>query len=111
MERLMQGSVQRKKIHPHKFAMWVAISSIIMMFAGLTSAYIVRHAEGNWVQYELPSIFWVSTVAIALSSITMHMGVRAFKSRAMPRFRSLISATLILGVLFAVCQYTGFQQL
>jgi len=37
------------KIHPHKFAMWVAIGSISMMFAGLTSAYIVRHAQGNWV--------------------------------------------------------------
>ena len=107
----MQGSVQRKKIHPHKFAMWVAISSIIMMFAGLTSAYIVRQAQGNWVLYELPGIFWVSTVAIAISSITMHLGVRAFKNRAMPRFRGLITATLILGVVFAVCQYAGFQQL
>ena len=37
---------QRKKIHPHKFAMWLAIGSIVMMFAGLTSAYIVRQGPG-----------------------------------------------------------------
>ena len=33
---------QQKKMHPHKFTMWVAIGSIVMMFAGLTSAFIVK---------------------------------------------------------------------
>ncbi|NBT16919.1 MAG: heme-copper oxidase subunit III, partial [Chitinophagia bacterium] len=36
---------QRKKIHPHKFTLWVAIGSILMMFAGLTSAYIVKRNQ------------------------------------------------------------------
>src|ERR1044072_4090068 len=111
MERLMQSSVQRKKIHPHKFALWVAISSIILMFAGLTSAYIVRQAQGNWVLYKLPNILWLSTAAMAVSSVTMHLGLRAFKARSMSRFRALISTTLLLGIIFAVCQYAGFQQL
>jgi cytochrome c oxidase subunit III len=62
--------VQRKKIHPHKFALWIAMGSITMMFAGLTSAYIVRHAQGNWVYYKLPFLFTLSTIAIVLSSIT-----------------------------------------
>lgn len=112
----MQGTlpttdVQKRKIHPHKFALWVAMASILMMFAGLTSAYIVRHAQGNWVYYKLPTLFTISTVTIVLSSITMALGVKAFKQRAMPRFRMLISATLVLGILFAVFQYLGFQQL
>lgn len=111
MERLVENPVQRRKIHPHKFAMWVAISSIIMMFAGLTSAYIVRQAQGHWVYYKLPSLFYISTGLIALSSVTMHLGVKAFKNRAMPRFRSLMLLTLALGVAFALCQYFGFQQL
>ena len=42
-------STQRKKIHPHKFTLWVAIASIIMMFAGLTSAYIVKGSLPGWV--------------------------------------------------------------
>ena len=39
---------QKKRIHPHKFTMWVAIGSIIMMFAGLTSAYIVKSNQPGW---------------------------------------------------------------
>lgn len=103
--------VEKRKIHPQKFAMWLAICSIIMMFAGLTSAYIVRQSQGNWVYYKLPSLFYVSTAVIALSSVTMYLGTRAFKSRAIPKFRSLITLTLVLGVIFAICQYIGFQQL
>ena len=113
MERVMESTMkgEGRKIHPHKFAMWVAICSIIMMFAGLTSAYIVRQSQGNWVYYKLPGLFYISTVLIAASSVTMHMGVKAFKSRAMPKFRSLMILTLVLGVAFAVCQYVGFQLL
>ena len=110
----MEGTattVQRRKIHPHKFALWIAIASIVMMFAGLTSAYIVRQAQGNWRDYPLPSIFWVSTIAILVSSLTMHLGVRAFKQRRMPMFRMLVTATLVLGILFALFQYMGFSQL
>lgn len=39
---------QRKKLHPHKFTLWVAIASILMMFAGLTSAFIVKSNQANW---------------------------------------------------------------
>lgn len=111
MEGTVNTTEQRRKIHPQKFAMWIAMGSIIMMFAGLTSAYIVRKAQGNWVNYELPAIFWGSTIAILASSVTMHMGVKAFKNRRMIPFRRLISATLILGILFGASQYIGFLQL
>ena len=49
---------QRNKIHPHKFTLWVGIGSIVMMFAGLTSAYIVKRNQAGWVGYELPLAFW-----------------------------------------------------
>jgi len=107
----METVTERKKIHPQKFALWVAMASIMMMFAGLTSAYIVRKAQGNWVFYHLPVVFWVSTITILLSSVTIVLGLKAFKKREMPKFRLLISITLILGVLFAILQYLGFKQL
>lgn len=102
---------ERKRIHPQMFALWVGIASIIMMFAGLTSAYIVRQGQGNWVHFKLPSVFYISTVAILLSSVTMHMAVRSFKQRAMSRYRMLVLVTLILGILFGVFQYMGFTDL
>ncbi len=105
------GTTQRKKIHPHKFALWVAMASITMMFAGLTSAYIVRQAQGNWRLYDLPIVFTISTGVILLSSITIIMGLKAFKKRAMPQFKTLITITLILGILFMYLQYLGFTQL
>lgn len=103
--------MERRKIHPQKFMMWVAMGSMAMAFAGLTSGYLVRQAQGNWRYYDLPMLFWYSTVAIIISSATMHFGVRAFKNREMPRYKALITTTLILGVLFGIFQYAGFYQL
>jgi cytochrome c oxidase subunit III len=113
---LMEGilkpmETERRKVHPHKFALWLALGSIAMMFAGLTSAYIVRMAQGNWRMFQMPGLFYASTAAILLSSVTMVLGLRAFKQRRMPQYRILITATLLLGVLFGVLQAMGFYEL
>ena len=105
------SSNQRGRIHPHKFALWIAMGSIIMMFAGLTSAYIVRSSQANWLQFYLPDIFWYSTAVILLSSVFMHLSLQAFKAREMKRYRLLITATAFLGVLFAMLQVFGFLSL
>ena len=102
---------QRKRIHPHKFTLWVGIGSIVMMFAGLTSAYIVKRNQANWVTFNLPQLFWYSTAVIMLSSGTIFMAGKAFRERKMARYRNLMVATLVLGVLFMVLQYFGFKQL
>ncbi|HMU08386.1 MAG TPA: heme-copper oxidase subunit III [Ferruginibacter sp.] len=102
---------QRKKIHPHKFTLWVGIGSLVMMFAGLTSAYIVKRNQANWQTFDLPQLFWYSTVAIVLSSVTIYLAQQAFKQREMQKYRRLLVVTLILGVLFIVLQTIGFQQL
>jgi cytochrome c oxidase subunit 3 len=102
---------QRKRIHPHKFTLWVAIGSIVMMFAGLTSAYIVKSNQVNWKPVTLPSVFWISTAAMLLSSLTLQMALRSFKQREMNKYRSLIGATLLLGAAFIVLQWMGFSEL
>ncbi len=105
------STVQNRKIHPHKFALWVAMGSIAMMFAGLTSAYVVKQAGGNWRSYHLPGVFWASTVVIVLSSITIILGLRAFKKREIPKYKILITTTLVLGLAFGLLQFLGFYQL
>jgi cytochrome c oxidase subunit III len=102
---------QKKKMHPHKFTLWVAIGSIVMMFAGLTSAFIVKSNQTNWKTVTLPKAFWVSTAVIILSSITLQMALRSFKQREMSKYRSLIGITLILGTGFLILQWIGFQNL
>lgn len=102
---------QRKRIHPHKFNLWLAIASMLMMFAGLTSAYIVKRSQAGWVSFDLPKAFWYSTAVMLLSSVTLYLSARAFKQREMQRYRLLVAATLVLGVLFIALQVMGFSQL
>ena len=102
---------QKKRIHPHKFTLWVAIGSIIMLFAGLTSAYIVKSGMANFTEIDMPQIFWYSTVAIVLSSVTVQLAVRAFRLREMNQYRVLVAATVVLGAIFVALQWIGFMQL
>src|SRR5215218_7387934 len=106
-----QNSREGGKIHPHKFAMWVAIASIIMMFAGLTSAYIVKSGQPGWVSVAKPNVFWYSTAVMLISSITIQAALRSFKQRAMGQFRLLFLLTLVLGLVFIFLQWTGFKYL
>ncbi|MFM2358734.1 MAG: hypothetical protein RLY16_727 [Bacteroidota bacterium] len=102
---------KRKKIHPHKFTLWVAIASILMMFAGLTSAYIVKKNQANWLTFDLPVALYYSTAVILLSSFTMWLSVKKFKERDMRAYKSLITATFALGVIFVLLQALGFVAL
>lgn len=102
---------QHKRLHPHKFTLWVAMASMIMMFAGLTSAFIVKSNLTGWRTIELPKIFWISTAVILASSVTMQMAIKAFKGREMQRYRTLMIVTFTLGVLFLICQVLGFGEL
>jgi len=102
---------QRKKIHPHKFTMWVAIGSIIMMFAGLTSAYIVKREQPGWTGFTMPLVFWYSTAVMLVSSLTMQMALKAFKERARNKYKNLVAVTTVLGILFVVMQVVGYNRL
>lgn len=104
-------SLQRKKIHPHKYSLWIAMGSITMMFIGFTSAYVVKRAQANWFTFQLPVIFWISTAVILTSSVTIQMAVKQFRNRNMQRYKQLITLTAILGVAFAACQWMGFKQM
>jgi cytochrome c oxidase subunit 3 len=103
-------SEQKRKIHPHKFTLWVAIGSILMMFAGLTSAYIVKRSQASWLMIEIPMMFWYSTATILASSVTVQLALKALKKREIINYRRLLVVTAVLGVLFIVLQIVGFRQ-
>jgi cytochrome c oxidase subunit III len=102
---------QRKRIHPHKFTLWVALGSIIMMFAGLTSAYVVKRDQPGWTTFSIPKAFWYSTTVILVSSLTVQMALKAFKEREMLRYRSLLTTTAVLGIVFILLQWVGFREI
>jgi cytochrome c oxidase subunit III len=102
---------QNKKIHPHKFILWVGIGSIIMMFAGLTSAYIVKREQPGWTSYTTPIAFYYSTTILLISSLTIFLAAKSFTERRMIRYRKLVLATAILGLVFMLLQWLGFRHL
>jgi len=102
---------RRNKIHPRKFALLVACAGIMMMFAAFTSAYIVRQAAGNWLEFRLPDLFYLNTGVILLSSLSLHSSYLAFKRGNTRAYRLLLAATLVLGLAFLVLQYQGWQAL
>jgi cytochrome c oxidase subunit III len=99
------------KIQPQKFALWLGIVSIIMLFAALTSAFIVRRSAGNWETFRMPTIFWFSTLTIMLSSATMHWAVVSFKKFKYDTYKIAITLTFILGCIFILLQYEGWLAL
>ena len=108
---IIVSTEQQNKVHPHKFIMWVALASIIMMFAGLTSAFIVKSSQAGWIEIDLPKAFSYSTASIIISSITIQLALRAFKQRNMQQYRTLLVTTTVLGILFVVLQAVGFNWL
>jgi len=98
-------------MNPKKFALWLFMVSIGMLFAALTSAYIVRQAEGNWMMFDLPPLFWVNTIIILTSSITMHAAYLAARNNKTDMVKVLVGATLALGVAFLIGQWMAWEQL
>jgi cytochrome c oxidase subunit 3 len=98
-------------MHPKRFALWIFIASVIMLFAALTSAYMVRQADGNWMIFDLPATFWTTTIIILVSSGTMHWAYIAAKRDNMTTTKVAISITTVLGVSFLIGQFLAWSEL
>lgn len=114
-EQLLMQNYQAPRrplsMNPRKFILWLFIVSISMLFAALTSAYMVRKSEGNWLNVEMPTLFWISSAIILISSLTMHLAVRSAGKDDFSKLKTWISLTLILGLGFLITQYMGWSEL
>lgn len=108
-------SIQEPKpiltVNKWKFIIWLFIITIIMLFASQTSAYIVRRAEGNWTEFEIPLIFWYSSLVLIVSSIFMQLSLMAAKKNEFGKLKAFISISFLLGIIFLFMQYMGWQNL
>jgi len=95
----------RRGIYAPLFALWTALGSIAMMFGALTSAYLVRQAAGNWLEFRIPDVFYYSTVIILISSLTLHGSYWAFRKGKETLYKALLPLSLLFGILFIVMQY------
>ncbi|MEX0273455.1 MAG: heme-copper oxidase subunit III [Flavobacteriaceae bacterium] len=109
---LTDRTPQEKNERSKKMMLWFGIVSLVMAFAGWTSAYIVSRTREDWMgDLELPSSFYISTVVIILSSITYVLAKNAQKKGRQKACTQFLLATLVLGVVFVVFQFRGFSEL
>mgnify|MGYP001290840125 CR=1 FL=1 len=104
----IKESESRNIVHPQKFVVWLLIVSVVMLFAALTSAYIVRRGEGfDWISHKLPVFFTYSTIVSLASSVSMHFSKVLYNKGQYEKSSLFISITTILGLLFGVMQIAG----
>src|ERR1700745_3743756 len=83
--------------------------SMVMIFASLTSAYVVRMEKGDWLQFQLPQMFYVSTAIIILSSVTMNWAVSSARKNDLNNIKRASILTLLLGLAFVVFQFKAWS--
>ncbi|MDR7130415.1 cytochrome c oxidase subunit 3 [Algoriphagus sp. 4150] len=98
-------------MHPKKFALWLFLVTIVMIFAALTSAYIVRQSEGNWLEYELPAIFWYTSGIVIVSSICLQYAYVAAKKDNFGGLRAGLFLAVFFGITFLVGQWFSWVAL
>ena len=108
---ILEEPEETLSMNPKRFILWLFIVSIIMLFAAMTSAYLVRRAEGNWLEYTIPAIFTYSSVVLVVSSLTMHWAYVAAKKDNFKSLRIAITITFALGMAFLYMQFQGWIQL
>ncbi len=94
-----------------KNLVYVSIFSIIMFFAGLSSAYIVLMGDSIWVKAAMPNAFWWSSAMILLSSLSFIFAISQAKKDQLKGLKLFMTLTLLLGLLFVYFQFQGFNQL
>lgn len=109
---LTQGSIEEKNRRSKKMMLWFGIASLIMGFAGWTSAYIVSSKRDDWISdLELPQAFFISTAIIILSSLTYLLAKLAVGKNNQKQGTIFLMITLVLGISFIVLQFVGFSQM
>ncbi len=99
-------------VQRYKLAVWVGMGAIVMFFAALTSAMIVREGlSGDWRPFSLPTVLYVSTVVLLASSLTVEKARSALRHGSPDRLRLWVNISAVLGLGFLAGQLLGWREL
>ena len=111
----MQNQEDKRREKAFRSMLMFGIFSIVMLFAGLTSAYIVSKgalsSEQKWDFISLPNVFTYSTLAILLSSIFAIFSLRNLKKSKLKSTKHFLILALLLGIVFSFLQLQGWSEL
>ncbi|QED38077.1 heme-copper oxidase subunit III [Antarcticibacterium arcticum] len=109
---LTQGTREQKVARAKKMMLWFGIISMVMMFAGLTSAYVVSKNRPDWISgFDLPPALYWSTLVIIISSLTFILAKRSVEKDNRRNATLFLLATLVLGIVFVVLQFQSFAEI
>lgn len=109
---LTQGTQEEKHNRAKKMMLWFGIISLIMSFAGWTSAYVVSSTRPDWLSdFQMPNAFIISSILIITSSFTMFLAQRLMKQGKRQQTTILLLVTFVLGIFFIVNQFRGFSEI
>ena len=109
---MVQDEEKARKSRSAKLILLFAMVSMTMMFAGLTSAFVVSKSRADWLKdFQLPSAFYLSTIAIIGCSLTFHLAKKAIQKDEQSKTTAFLLTTLGLGIIFVILQFVGFGQI
>lgn len=111
MKETLDQELKQARRKSAKPMLWISMISMTMMFAGLTSAYVVSRKRSDWVSFDLPNAFYISTIIIIVSSITFLLAKNFIRKDNRQLTTLFLVLTLILGVVFVFFQFEGFKEL
>jgi cytochrome c oxidase subunit III len=109
--RIVEEANKPIGMNPKKFALWLFMATVIMLFAAWTSAYIVKRGDIGWTEIIVPVQFWVNTGIIMASSVSMIWAVRAARKDKLEKVKLALSITTILGIAFVIGQLLAFKEM
>jgi cytochrome c oxidase subunit 3 len=126
----------RDRVRRYRIGLFFGLASVVMLFVGFTSAYIVRQGVtsldprtgtevSDWRPISLPPLLWANTVILLASSFTLHrarrrLGRQVSRSRARTASPLVIdergsvpwlAITVVLGAGFLAGQLLAWKQL
>ena len=111
-EELLKEKTEYTWVHPQKFALWIAMASMSMFFAALTSALLVKKGDyRSWENFKLPGVFFFSTLAVIGVSVCIHSALISYRKSKFAQFRWLMFFSFLLGCLFLALQLQGWHVL
>ena len=111
MRQNLQQELESARKRTAKPMLWISMVSMVMIFAGLLSAYVISSKRVDWVSFELPVDFTLSTVVLFCSSATF-FAAKFYIKRGKRFYVSVaLLKTLFLGLLFVFLQYRAFMSL
>lgn len=109
--KIVEEAKKPMSMNPKKFALWLFMVTVCMLFAAWTSAYLVKRGEPGWSSFDLPRQFWINSWLILLSSLTLIWGQRSARKDQLEKVKVALTLTAILGVSFVIGQFMAYSKL